>query len=70
MPTSAVRGVRASGPQPFVYAADVFLPVINFGEADAWRATDWIRWVQWLVIACGWGLTTVFVAGFTRVVRN
>ncbi|MGH3022312.1 MAG: hypothetical protein ACRDNI_01530 [Gaiellaceae bacterium] len=60
----------AGGPQPFVYAADTFLPIIDFGEADAWTAVGGMRWAEWLVILLGWALTTIFVAGFTRVVRT
>jgi len=60
----------APHPQPFVYAADVFLPIIDFHEADAWRAIDWMQVVQWMVIAAGWAISTVFVAGYTRIVRD
>src|SRR6185369_8955247 len=56
--------------QPLVYAADTFLPVIDFDQADRWLATGWVAWVGWGVTAVGWALTTIFVAGFTRVVRS
>jgi hypothetical protein len=29
-----------------------------------------VRWVEWAVILLGWALTTIFVAGFTRIVRR
>ena len=58
-------------PQSFVYAADVFLPIIDFGETKYWRVDGWLEWAQWtLVIALGWVLTTLFVAGFTLLVRS
>jgi hypothetical protein len=63
------QGVAAA-PQPVAYAADVFLPIVNLGQADDYTATRWLRWVEWAVILLGWALTTLFVAGFTRVVRN
>jgi hypothetical protein len=63
------QGVTGS-PQPFIYAADTFLPIVDFGEAARWMPTDWTRWVEWLVISLGWALTTIFVAAFTRIVRS
>ena len=57
-------------PQPVAYAADTFLPIVDLGEADRWTPIDWMRWVVWIVILLGWALSTIFVAGFTRVVRR
>jgi len=59
-----------TGPQPIGYAADVFLPIVDLGQADDWQPTGWVRWVNWGVILLGWALTTIFVAGFTRIVRS
>lgn len=56
--------------QPVAYAADVFLPFIDFDQADRWTPTGWLRWVGWSVILLGWSLSTIFVAGFTRIVRS
>jgi hypothetical protein len=56
--------------QPLAYAADTFLPIVNLGQADDWTPTGWVRWVAWSVILLGWSLSTIFVAGFTRVVRS
>jgi hypothetical protein len=66
----AAEDAATGAPQPVVYAADTFLPIIDFGEASGWTAVGDVRWVEWLVILLGWGLTTIFVAGFTRVVRT
>jgi hypothetical protein len=57
-------------PQPLVYAADTFLPIVDFGQAGDWDATGWTRWAAWAVIAVGWALTTIFVGGFTKLVRS
>jgi hypothetical protein len=57
-------------PQPVAYAADAFLPIIDLGPANSWMPTHWVRWVEWSVILLGWALTTIFVAGFTRIVRS
>jgi hypothetical protein len=57
-------------PQPVAYAADTFLPIVDLGEAGDWMPTGWVRWVDWTVILLGWALSTIFVAGFTRIVRS
>ncbi|HEV8603012.1 MAG TPA: hypothetical protein VGQ68_06400 [Gaiellaceae bacterium] len=63
------QGVTGS-PQPIAYAADAFLPIIDLGQADSWLPTAWLRWVEWSVILLGWSLSTIFVAGFSRIVRS
>jgi len=65
----ASPGVTGS-PQPVAYAADTFLPIVDLGQADDWQPMGWVRWVDWVVILLGWALTTIFVAGFTRIVRS
>jgi hypothetical protein len=63
------KGVTGS-PQPVVYAADKFLPIIDFGQASRWTANGWVSWIEWTVILLGWILSTIVVAGFTRIVRT
>jgi hypothetical protein len=63
------QGVTGS-PQPVAYAADTFLPVVDLDQTDRWVPTGWMRWTEWIVILLGWSLTTIFVAGFTRIVRT
>jgi hypothetical protein len=64
------RPPATGSPQPIGYAMDTFLPIIDLGQTNNWTATGWMRWVVWLVILLGWALTTIFVAGFTRIVRS
>jgi hypothetical protein len=66
VPAANVTG----GPNLFVYAADTFLPIVDLGEAAQFSATGWLQWAEWIVILLGWALTTIFVAGFTRIVRT
>jgi hypothetical protein len=66
---TAATGVEDE-PQPVAYAADTFLPIVDLGQASRWLATGWVAWVDWGVILLGWALTTIFVAGFTRLVRS
>lgn len=56
--------------QPLVYAADVFLPIIDFGEASRFEAAGAVLVVQWVVIALGWALSSLFVAAFSQAVRK
>jgi hypothetical protein len=62
-------GVRGS-PQSVAYAADTFMPIVDLGQKDDWQPIGWMRWLDWTVILLGWALTTIFVAGFTRIVRS
>ena len=60
-----------NAPQPlpesaFFYAADTFLPIIDFGQSKYWRPDGWLLWAQWIVIALGWTLSTLFATGVRR----
>ena len=66
VPDAGVSGA----PQPVAYAVDTFLPIVDLGEASRWLANGWVAWAEWGVVLIGWALTTIFVAGFTRVVRS
>ena len=58
------------------FAFDTVVPLVNLGQRDAWHAlprgrTGYsMRILLWLLQLAGWGLVTLFVAGFSRVVRN
>jgi hypothetical protein len=69
--TFVPTGSAAAGsPQPLIYSLDTFLPIVDLGEADQWTVTGSLRWAAWTVILLGWALSTIFVAGFTRIVRS
>jgi hypothetical protein len=57
-------------PQPVAYAASTFLPIVELVHTSDWTPTGWVRWVDWSVILSGCALTTIFVAGFTGIVRT
>ena len=46
------------------------LSIVDLGQADDWMPAGRLRWVDWSVILLGWSLSTIFVAGFTRIVRT
>jgi hypothetical protein len=60
----------------WLYGADVVLPIIDFGQDNAWRPVEtsrgdqWWIWARWAFIAIGWTLASVFVAAFTALVQR
>ena len=58
---------------PALYAFDTFVPIVNFRRAERFEpkasAID-LRTAVWVTVALGWVVTTLFVAGFTSVVKN
>jgi len=64
---------------PWIYSADVFLPLVSFHQEDHWTPASgpFLSW-NWLVknlflplhIIMGWVLATLFVASFTRLMRQ
>lgn len=65
------RDMDAPALHSLVYSIDVFLPIVDLGQAGAYRPVDW--WpslVYWLEIGLGWILTTLGVAGITGLIRN
>lgn len=67
---------------PFVYSADVLLPVLDFGYTDAWqpvvrdeagrvqRLGLALRWIYWLEIAIGWLVGLQLVGLFGNLIRR
>ena len=61
---------------PLVYSIDVFLPIIDLRLKNAWLPKadnaygESLRYYFWFQTLAGWGLTTIWVAGFTGLVRN
>lgn len=62
---------------PVVYSADTLLPLVSFHQEDHWTPSGHGRW-GWIVkniylpfhIAMGWVIATLFVASFTRLMRQ
>lgn len=52
------------------YAADTFIPVADFDVTSHWDTSGWLRPVTFAFVALGWLLGSIFVAGFTRIVRS
>lgn len=61
----------------FAYAVDVVIPIINFGQTDAWAPStereDWGRflwWWQWVMTTLGWIVTALGAAAITGIIRQ
>jgi hypothetical protein len=61
---------------PFVYSADVFLPIVNLQQKEFWApdpGTDggYAAWIYRPIhIIAGWFFTTIFVAGVSGLIRK
>lgn len=53
-----------------LYALDLLLPVISFGQDTAWDPPGNGQWVAALMIVLGWTLATTVAAGATRLLRR
>jgi hypothetical protein len=61
---------------PAGFAIDVVVPIVNVHQADEWAldgdtAWGW-AWVggTWIATGLGWAFVTLFVAGYTGLVRS
>lgn len=55
---------------PWLYAADLLIPVINLGQDGLWRADGASQWIAGLLIAIGWTFATTVAAGASHVLRR
>ena len=56
--------------QPFVYALDTLLPVVDLHQQDNWIPRGLAQWWAWVSILAGWVLTTAVVAALTGLVKK
>jgi hypothetical protein len=56
--------------QPFVYALDTLLPVVDLQQQNNWIPRGVAQWWAWVSILSGWVLTTAVVAALTGLVRK
>lgn len=88
-PAAASKGALAELPaghpsfNAIAYSLDMFVPILNLQQKEAWRVNDrarcttwpadcgfWLRVYLWFHIAAGWVITTLAVAGFTGLIRR
>ncbi|MFS4103887.1 oxidoreductase [Streptomyces sp. PD-S100-1] len=71
----AGRPPAASGDQhphwnPALYALDLLLPVVDFGQASQWQLSGGWQWLAAALVLLGWTLATTVAAGATRLLRR
>ncbi|MGW2830112.1 membrane-associated oxidoreductase [Streptomyces sp. NPDC001286] len=55
---------------PVFYTLDLLLPVISFGQEDAFAPAGWYQYLAYGLIITGWILATTVVTGVTRNVSR
>ncbi|GAB2793237.1 oxidoreductase [Streptomyces daliensis] len=53
-----------------LYALDLLLPVISFGQDAAWNPAGGYQWAEAVLILLGWVLATTVATGATRLLRR
>jgi hypothetical protein len=49
-----------------LYTLDLLLPVVGFGQQQAFNPQGWQQWPAAVLIAAGWILAMAVAAGLTR----
>jgi hypothetical protein len=55
---------------PFVYALDLLLPIVDFHQESGYTPRGATAWMAYLLVAAGWVLATTLAAGATRALRR
>ncbi|MFF5446721.1 membrane-associated oxidoreductase [Streptomyces sp. NPDC012888] len=55
---------------PVFYTLDLMLPIIGFGQEQAFAPSGWQQWLSYLLIVTGWVLATTTAAGVSRSLRR
>ncbi|WP_018349909.1 EF-hand domain-containing protein [Longispora albida] len=55
---------------PVFYTLDLLLPLISFGQEDAFAPQGGWQWLAFFLTSSGWGLASTIAAGVTRTLRR
>jgi hypothetical protein len=66
----ALKGGEAPHWNATLYALDLLLPVITFGQDTAWDPAGPYQWLAATMILLGWVLATTVATGATRLLRR
>jgi hypothetical protein len=66
----ALKASEAPHFNPVFYTLDLLLPVISFGQEDAFAPDGWYQYLSYALIITGWILATTVVTGVTRTVSR
>jgi hypothetical protein len=66
----ALKPSEAPHFNPVFYTLDLLLPVISFGQEEAFAPAGWYQYLAYALIITGWILATTVVTGVTRTVSR
>ncbi|MEU1706590.1 membrane-associated oxidoreductase [Streptomyces sp. NPDC005706] len=66
----ALKTAEAPHFNPVFYTLDLLLPVISFGQEDAFAPDGWYQALSYTLIITGWILATTVITGVTRNVSR
>ncbi|MFF0644772.1 membrane-associated oxidoreductase [Streptomyces tendae] len=66
----ALKPAEAPGFDPVFYTLDLLLPVISFGQENAFAPEGWYQTLSYVLIVTGWILATTVITGLTRTVSR
>ncbi|MDI1464373.1 hypothetical protein QEZ54_25715 [Catellatospora sp. KI3] len=69
-PPVAKVPAEAPGFNPFVYTTDLLMPLIDFGQEQAFHPRPPLTWLAYALILSGWILATTVAAAATRLLRR
>ncbi|MBO2436451.1 membrane-associated oxidoreductase [Actinomadura nitritigenes] len=52
------------------YTLDLLLPIISFGQENAFKPAGWHQWLAYGLVIAGWVLATTIAAGITRTLSR
>jgi hypothetical protein len=55
---------------PWLFAADTLLPIVNLGQDGYWRLEGASQWISSGLVAVGWILATTAAAGAARILKR
>lgn len=55
---------------PWIFAADTLLPIVNLGQDGYWRMAGASQWIAAALVSGGWILATTAAAGAARILKR
>jgi hypothetical protein len=65
-----LAGVPHPAFNPFIYALDLMIPLVDLGQRGAYDPQGPQRWLAYLLVAVGWIFVTTIASGIARVLRR
>uniref|UniRef100_A0AAU2JKN2 Membrane-associated oxidoreductase n=1 Tax=Streptomyces sp. NBC_00049 TaxID=2903617 RepID=A0AAU2JKN2_9ACTN len=55
---------------PLFYTIDLMVPIVSFGQEQAFAPSGWYQWLSYVLIVTGWILATTTAAGVSRSLQR